>query len=434
MLIDFSLLNGTRMTLDCDPNETIANVIPRIVSAFHLEKYNTVQLIYKGKKLIDNSEIKNLGYVQSQVVIVRALGEKQTEPTPNSNPPPQIKSNPPPSQPNAQNTSATPVNPPIIRDNDPNTTNLHTDRPPPSNNNENMPHQNTEITSKAPPVPLPDPEKWETNLQYLIEMGFNEDLSTRALIEAFNQPDRAVELIMNGQISLKEQESHEDPPPSIDQSQTPLPPPITTTSSEMQPPSLASSAQGNSRTQIPEAPNQSTQNSSQDHLPHPHIHPLPDVQSHSTADDSSNRPPDLSEIASRFPRGRLLLANTPPTDPTLDADEDFDLIRQTIIDHPLILDDIISIIQRNNADNGDPIHGIRQQMTLNSTLLLHLFGIRENEMLTVPESYTDEDIAAVRRLHGQGQFSWQEVIEAYETSEQNEEYAAAILLSMGNLD
>lgn len=77
MLINFVLISGKRLTLDCDPNDTIKDILQRIINSFQLQDYKTVKLIYKGKKLNENDEIKTLNYSPNQLVIVHAQDKKK---------------------------------------------------------------------------------------------------------------------------------------------------------------------------------------------------------------------------------------------------------------------------------------------------------------------------------------------------------------------
>mgnify|MGYP001155922954 CR=1 FL=1 len=81
MLINFVLISGKRLTLDCDPNDTIKDILQRIINSFQLQDYKTVKLIYKGKKLNENDEIKTLNYSPNQLVIVHAQDKKKKEET-----------------------------------------------------------------------------------------------------------------------------------------------------------------------------------------------------------------------------------------------------------------------------------------------------------------------------------------------------------------
>lgn len=419
MLIDFSLLNGTRKLIECDPNEKITNIIPKIVSAFQLERFKTIRLIYKGRRIDENEEIKNLGYTQGQVVIVNAQGEKPAEL--------------PSSQPDTSSSDVPAAQPPARPTETPSSTTQQPERPPPENNVQNLPTEQISITQRRPPVPLPDPEKWEENLRFMIDMGFSENLSIRALVQAYNQPERAVELIYSDQV--KEQElpsTTPSPPPPI--VSPPSPPDSQSQTPPTTQPNISREDQSSQHNTYSSRVNQflrqlntldNTQNQDlPQNLPNPQSHPLPDVPVQFHQENRNDRLllPEASSTQ--------ILADSPPTDPTVEPDHEFDIIRQLIIDDPKYIDNIIDIIQENNGED----EAFAEQMRANPKLLMHLFGIRKTEICNVPDNYSNDDIAAIRRLYGLGEFTWEQIIDAYENSERNEDFAEAFLLSLNVYD
>lgn len=409
MLIDFCLKNGTRKVIDCNPNETIKDVLPKIIRAFELERYSTIQLIYKGRKIPETDEIKNLNYIQNQIVIVNAQGLKPAESVSSSNVTP----------------TGTPAPPPPPQISPP-----QQDRPMPAPvpSPSPAPPIQSSLTQRRPPVPLPNPEDWEKNLQFLMEMGFDEDLSVRALVQAYNQPERAVELIANDQVT--------DPPA------TPPPQPIATqqpiSSTQQTEPRIPLYSYDQSRSSIDTNNDNDDAYSGEVTLPSPQSHPLPEFTYRPINDDNRGSVSQFNPDQFRRHSSDIqILANPLPTDPTIEADEEFDTIRQIVINDPRYIDNIINIIQENIAENDNQNgqqYNIAEQMRENPKLLMHLLGIKKTEVCHVPSTYTQDDINSIRRLYELGNFKWEQVIEAYENGEKNEELAEAFLLSINEYD
>lgn len=444
MLINFVLISGKRLTLDCDPNDTIKDILQRIINSFQLQDYKTVKLIYKGKKLNENDEIKTLNYSPNQLVIVHAQDKKKKEETSSTQPNYATSESPtstsPPTSPTLT-TSSPPstLNPPSISTSSSiptqslQTSALEPDRPPPA---DNIPQYTTSENS-GPPILLPEPEKWASNLQSLVEMGFDEELSKQALIQAYNQPDRAVEILTNGSIDT----SHDDDSATTSY-ETMYPSSSTQNTTE----SNDITPTHNSNTNIPIS-NQtqpyifSYRNNDEDqdaqptfNLPEPSPHPLPDANFPTAPAyyDTTNSSQDVPRV--RNENVRQVLPDYPPSDPTIEPDEDFELIRQTIIRDPLIADYIYDILKRHfssgDINDVDNPNNIFTRITSNQSIFYHLMGIPLAEPFPIPESFTNDDITSIYRLHHLGGFTWQQIIDAYEESQRSEELASAILLSL----
>lgn len=79
MLLEFIDIKSQRQTLVCDPNETIHDILPRIITIFQIKKNYIPVLLYKGKRLESNQQIKTIGYSPSHHILI--VSQKQNSPT-----------------------------------------------------------------------------------------------------------------------------------------------------------------------------------------------------------------------------------------------------------------------------------------------------------------------------------------------------------------
>ncbi|KAF8744941.1 hypothetical protein AX14_012766 [Amanita brunnescens Koide BX004] len=216
----------------------------------------------------------------------------------------------------------------------------------------------------------------QTTIQNMVEMGFPQDQVLRALRASFNNPDRAVEYLMNGI------------PSSLDNERSTS----TQTTGALRPP--ATNATPSPVVSHPEPQNlfQLAQQQQQ-----PQQHPS----------GASNTPPDLSVLQDNSQIQRL---------------------RELVHQDPALLQPLIQQIASSNP-------ALARLFVQDPGALLQLLGVTEQDdgesaSPGTVVSVTEEERAAIERLEALG-FPRHIVVEAYFACDKNEELAANYLFESG---
>jgi len=169
MKVTVKLLNQQQFTIDVEPNDTVAQVKEKIQKQ-EGHQVDWQKLIYSGKILEDPSPISVYNIQESEFVVLMVRKPKETAPVKTATPPVPSTPQPTPSQPTPQPTSTT----------------------APSTPSTSAP------TTTTPPSSLVMGSEYEKTVSQIMEMGFPKEQAVAALRAAFNNPDRAVEYLMNG--------------------------------------------------------------------------------------------------------------------------------------------------------------------------------------------------------------------------------------------
>ena len=83
MIVVFALPSGPQIRIECNINETINSILPRIIVQFHLQNYNNIYFIYQGKKLRENDDIRTINYLKDTIIFVCVDNQEQNIIQPN---------------------------------------------------------------------------------------------------------------------------------------------------------------------------------------------------------------------------------------------------------------------------------------------------------------------------------------------------------------
>lgn len=175
VILSFNTIGGKKFQLDVEPTNKVSEI--KELAKKQLGDVVKIDFIYKGTKLSDDTRVEQINFESGTFIAVnfkKAPASAAPPPTQAPAPPPQAT--PPPPSP------APPV-----------------ETPPPQPTPVETPEEQPANTNGAPPG-LPNPEKYTENLVQLEELGFEHDQCVRALLAAYNQPDRAAEYLFSGSI------------------------------------------------------------------------------------------------------------------------------------------------------------------------------------------------------------------------------------------
>lgn len=198
MKITIKTLQQTHFPLDVEKSDTVVSVKKKIEES---QKHHVSwqKLIFSGKILNDDAKLSeyNINEGDFLVLMVRKPAEKSAEaapaptPSPAPTPAPQVSApSPVPSSPapTTQPAATTPAPTPVAAAAGVDPLSYHS-------------AASTLVTGSA----------YEQMVQQIVDMGFERDQVQRALRASFNNPDRAVEYLMNGIPAIEE---HHAPPPA----------------------------------------------------------------------------------------------------------------------------------------------------------------------------------------------------------------------------
>lgn len=207
--ITFRTLKGLTFKLPAEPSDTILDVKRKVANEQSVADHAAYRLIYKGKLLADDATINSAGISAAGFVVVmpptKLLSKTaQKPPTPPVKPP--VAADPPrtkkksgtvaapsvPSPPSAiatdpTNTDSTPITTPTA------TATANATPPAPADASAALAastagSRNSLVTGPA----------YDQSVRQMCEMGFPEEQVKQALRAAFNNPDRAVDFLLNG--------------------------------------------------------------------------------------------------------------------------------------------------------------------------------------------------------------------------------------------
>ncbi|KXN90655.1 UV excision repair protein rhp23, partial [Leucoagaricus sp. SymC.cos] len=372
--------------VDVEPQDTVGQLKLKIEAA-HGYPTVTQKVIYSGKILSDDKTIDSCGVKEKDFFVLMVAKPKPT-PTPKPEVPSTSTAAASASTPASAATAATPAETPA----------------------------RSAPVAATTPIPSTTPagvdsgfltgEALQSAISNLVEMGFPREQVLRAMRASFNNPDRAVEYLMNGIPAHLEAEA--------------TPPAAQTPAARSNPPAAAA---------IPAAPTTA-----------PPAAPAP-------ATPQANQPQNLFQLAQQQQRagagaaaglGGLGGAGGAGGLPSLDAsaiqdNPQIQQLRGLVAQNPALIQPLIQQLAAANPQ-------LAQALAQNPELLFQILGNLEGgegegEEGQLPPgvqaiSVTPEERAAIERLEALG-FSRQAVIEAYFACDKNEELAANYLFEGG---
>ncbi|KAJ1509508.1 hypothetical protein HMI54_015568 [Coelomomyces lativittatus] len=398
MKLTVKTLQQKSIQLDVEPSETILNVKQKLNESegFSVESQ---KLIYSGKILNNEQTLETLNFKESEFMVVMV-----TKPKPSSNPVASSSSTP-------TVTSAIPA--PVSTTTSSSLAAAITAPPPASSSPTVSPAAAPSSTSSAPAPQISvsgdtsfaTGAVYETAVANMIEMGFPRDQVVQAMRAAFNNPDRAVDYLMNG--------IPEDLRPPSAAAVTAAP--TTTSPSAPVPHALGTSTAPTTSTlptsaSPPTAPATASQNLfnlAQLHnastTPNSQLGSYSVTSPTSPTSTSSTLPPDLSE-----------LANHPQ----------FDQLRQMVQANPQLLQPILQQMIQTHPQLMEYISNHQEEFL--QLLLQPTQGAHGMEEVEIPRILLPEEKDAIDRLVALG-FEFHAAIEAYFACDKNEEMAANYL-------
>jgi len=162
MIITIKTLQNKRYDLDIDPKNTVAEIKEKIHKDLSLGEPESQKLIHHGKILKDDQTAESAGFKEKDflVVMVRKI-KKRSKPKPSAEP----------------------------------TTSANTDSTAATTN---QPESGSGDAAANPASALVTGPQLNETIANLMGMGFEREQVVRALRAAFNNPDRAVEYLLNG--------------------------------------------------------------------------------------------------------------------------------------------------------------------------------------------------------------------------------------------
>jgi len=183
MKITVKDLKQQSFSLDVSPDETVLSVKQKIQTAQQHPAAHQ-KLIYSGKILVDEHRIADYGMKENDFLVLMVSKPKASAPTPSSAPPPSTPTSAPAPLPSSTLTpTPTPASVPS-----PPSTPAPTSTPTLATAPSTLDAASTLVTGSA----------YEQIVTNIVDMGFERAQVVRALRAAFNNPDRAVEYLMNG--------------------------------------------------------------------------------------------------------------------------------------------------------------------------------------------------------------------------------------------
>eukprot|EP00737_Agarophyton_chilense_P000303 gb/GEZJ01000346.1/.p3 GENE.gb/GEZJ01000346.1/~~gb/GEZJ01000346.1/.p3 ORF type:complete len:479 (-),score=78.00 gb/GEZJ01000346.1/:7779-9215(-) len=210
--ITFRTLTGATFQLAAEPTDTILDIKRRVADSEHVSDFASYRLIFRGRILSDDATITSAGISSTGFVVVMPPKKKSATPAATSTPAPisapaRTPARTHTSAPNPTPTSAPTPTPTFVPTPAPTSTPSQKSTPPSAA--ESTPAQKLQSTpaeaqaatpSSAPsgPSSLVVGQQYEQTVRRICEVGFAEDEVKKALRAAFNNPDRAVDYLING--------------------------------------------------------------------------------------------------------------------------------------------------------------------------------------------------------------------------------------------
>ena len=170
MIITIKTLQNKRYDLEIDPKNTVSEIKAKIDKELSLGEPASQKLIHHGKILKDDQTAESAGFKEKDflVVMVRKIKKRTPKPKPT---PAQTQSN---TQTNTANTNQS------------------------SDANANANADSTDANANPDSASaLVTGAKLDETIANLMNMGFPKEQCVRALRAAYNNPDRAVEYLLN---------------------------------------------------------------------------------------------------------------------------------------------------------------------------------------------------------------------------------------------
>ncbi|KAF5355008.1 hypothetical protein D9756_005226 [Leucocoprinus leucothites] len=379
--------------VDVEPTETVGQLKAKIEAA-HGYPAATQKVIYSGKILPDDKTIESCGVKEKDFFVLM--------PKPTPTPKPQVPSTSAAAESAPVTTPAAPTTPVAT------TTSDEPSTPAAPAAVQGAPSSTTASSDSGNNGGFLTGEALQSAITNMVEMGFPRDQVLRALRASFNNPDRAVEYLMNGIPAHLEAEAAR---PAAQPSTAPSNPPAT------------------------QAP-QST--------------PAPAVPAAQTPSaQTSNQPQNLFQLAQQQQQRGSTGAGATGGGLDLGALQgggggggggqmpNLSNLREAVAQNPQLAQLLIQQLAQSNP-------ALAQHLANNPDLLLQALGGMEGEDGEDGEggplppgaqvvSVTEEERAAIQRLEALG-FPRQAVIEAYFACDKNEELAANYLFDSSNFE
>jgi len=187
MIVCFKSLSGKQLQIEIDENIPLSNCVEVITQHFGFPVRN-LKMVYSGQMVGLDKSLKDIGYNPEKFIIVHLNADRSEEPTA--------------PQEAHENLPNRPVSPPVVPQEAP--PENRSERMPPTPNRfmrRNSSERMAPLLSRQPQInSLPDSERFEENVQSIISIGYERELAERALFASFNNLERAVNFIIEGNI------------------------------------------------------------------------------------------------------------------------------------------------------------------------------------------------------------------------------------------
>ncbi|KAL5523818.1 hypothetical protein ACEPAG_7991 [Sanghuangporus baumii] len=406
MELTIKTLQGKVFKLEVDEELTVQDVKQKICdeqSEHHRPELQ--KLIYSGKILQDTEPIKNYNIKKTDFIVLMVSKPKA-----------------PPAAPKAP--EATPAPAPVPVASTPAASTPAAPAPAPATVPSPTDASSAPAAATSPERAFGDTSSFLTgdalqaSIQNMVEMGFERPQVLRALKASFNNPDRAVEYLMNGIPAHVEAESSAGPANAPPGGSTPAPgaAPVTPAPAAQPAPTPAAAPAPQPAATPATQPGQPlnlfqlAQQQQQQQQQHPGVGGLP---------------------------GAAGLGAAPTGAEGVGSDPQLNQLRNTVMQNPALLQPMIQQIAQSNPQ-------LAQYLEQNPEALLQFLGALGGEggfeegeggegglpPGTHVLQVTPEERAAIERLEALG-FSRQQVLEAYLACDKNEEMAANYLFEHG---
>jgi len=171
MQLTFKTISQARFAVDVPEDATVAQIKERVESsqgsAFQA---SSLRIIHKGRVLTDDATVASVGLTAGDTLVVMASKQKNSQ-QPQQPQQPSATETSQPSQPQAPHAQSSP---------------------------QQQQQQQPSVSVEEPSSNLVSGEQLEGTMQQMVEMGFEREQVQKALKAAYNNPNRAVEYLMNG--------------------------------------------------------------------------------------------------------------------------------------------------------------------------------------------------------------------------------------------